>query len=818
MNNKMIRKIFHTFLISNIILINFFVYPNPAQAAVTNNGILFYGDTGFAGTLRVRTFTSPSTWGTAFSALSSSGSNILWVVAKTSPTRDEKIIGHLKVDGRLDVVTCTTGCNASGDFTERWNNPGTTATQDCDSAPTVDTCIRAFDIGYEALSGRAMVVYSDDTSDRVYYALWDGSSWSPNSTPGTPGVSNEIDLPNTAGTPQWIRVIPTGDNLADERSNRIMVLVSDTNDDLFSFYWDGNSFSSGDILETSLQNCSIAQCFDGNWQKNNTFILSYTDTSAMDIQYDRYVVGSGWDGPQQAYTMASNGQWIMSTADPTGTRILVTTSSQGNDTRSAVWRGDNETDGWTVCSSTDCPDTTTEVVSGMQASTAFERFNGEGLHVYNDAGTTLTNDYVTFTPSSTWSNTVSSGITMSDDALKTRVWGSTNSDDIMLIVEDVDCDLYARLWNGSSLETVATDIVANTSSYGVACPNLTQPGTDPGGAAFSYDFAWDIYSPWTRNWRFYDGSDTSATPTTALANENTTPTGFDGVNGKTRLRYSVIELTNNRPQTDARKKLQWTTGDPDSLTATWTDVDDVGGGGIWRYVDCNGSTGTCNDNTTLSGTVLSGSPTVGWWTQDKDVDNGGSGMDHSAGQLLELEYSIEANGASSNTTYYFRMFDLDQQTPVFREQDNDGSNDCASSTCTYPSLTTASVSSNPPTTNTNFAVPGATTATLHGTKTGGGDATQHGFAWGTNSGLSGGDTATTTLGSLNSNSAFISNLSGLSTGTTYYFRAYATNADGTGYGTIKSFVTGNTNVSRFFLLFEGSLFKLLEGRMIIHQR
>ena len=36
---------------------------------------------------------------------------------------------------------------------------------------------------------------------------------------------------------------------------------------------------------------------------------------------------------------------------------------------------------------------------------------------------------------------------------------------------------------------------------------------------------------------------------------------------------------------------------------------------------------------------------------------------------------------------------------------------------------------------------------------------------------------------------FISNLTGLSAGTTYYMRAYATNSEGTGYGTIVSFIT-----------------------------
>lgn len=124
----------------------------------------------------------------------------------------------------------------------------------------------------------------------------------------------------------------------------------------------------------------------------------------------------------------------------------------------------------------------------------------------------------------------------------------------------------------------------------------------------------------------------------------------------------------------------------------------------------------------------------------------------------------------------------------------------------------------PPTVTTSFANPGATTASLYGTKTGGEDATQHGFAWGTNANLSNGDTATTTLGALNSNSSFASGISGLSTGATYFFRAYATNDGGTGYGIIRSFVTGSANVTRNMRLFEGFTVKLFNGRVILYQQ
>jgi len=254
----------------------------------------------------------------------------------------------------------------------------------------------------------------------------------------------------------------------------------------------------------------------------------------------------------------------------------------------------------------------------------------------------------------------------------------------MLRAGDIDRNLHTNHWDGSAWEGTISAAIEAVVSPGTA--DGVWQGT-PGA------FAYIPYNPWSRNWRFYAGTDTTDTPTNALAAENTTPTGFDRQAGKFRLRFSVIELS-GMAQTDARKKLQYATGTnctPNTVEGdtdcSWTDVDDAGGSGIWRYVDCNNAPSTvCDDNTVLGGTVLSDASTAGWWTQQK---SGGTvtNMDHAALGWRELEYSVEANDAIGGT-YYFRMYDVDQGRPVLREQDNDGSNDCASAACTYPSITT----------------------------------------------------------------------------------------------------------------------------------
>jgi len=99
---------------------------------------------------------------------------------------------------------------------------------------------------------------------------------------------------------------------------------------------------------------------------------------------------------------------------------------------------------------------------------------------------------------------------------------------------------------------------------------------------------------------------------------------------------------------------------------------------------------------------------------------------------------------------------------------------------TVPTVTTESASS-----------PSQTGATLNGTitATGGANPTTRGFAWGTLSTLSGGDTATTTESGSFSTGAFTNSSLTLVCNTTYYARAYATNSAGTSLGSISASFT-----------------------------
>ncbi|MEO8637674.1 MAG: hypothetical protein ABI430_02105 [Candidatus Taylorbacteria bacterium] len=131
-------------------------------------------------------------------------------------------------------------------------------------------------------------------------------------------------------------------------------------------------------------------------------------------------------------------------------------------------------------------------------------------------------------------------------------------------------------------------------------------------------------------------------------------------------------------------------------------------------------------------------------------------------------------GLQQNTTYYFRAYAI---------------NPSGTSYGSILSTATLAPSGSFLTTQAASSVT-QTTATLNGviTDTGGEDATESGFAYGTSADLST-VIATSTLGAQIGTASFSENLTGLTPNTLYYFRAYAVNSTGTSTGAILSTTT-----------------------------
>jgi surface protein len=144
----------------------------------------------------------------------------------------------------------------------------------------------------------------------------------------------------------------------------------------------------------------------------------------------------------------------------------------------------------------------------------------------------------------------------------------------------------------------------------------------------------------------------------------------------------------------------------------------------------------------------------------------------SSGSFGAGTFTRNLSSLSCGTTYYFRAYSTNPAGTSYGDGDSFTTTVCPDAS----GVTTSSA--------TDIA---RTTATLNGeiTDTGGENATERGFNYGLNTNYG---TDVTESGDFGTG-VFDADLSSLSCGTSYHFRAYATNAAGTSYGNDKTFTT-----------------------------
>jgi phosphodiesterase/alkaline phosphatase D-like protein len=151
---------------------------------------------------------------------------------------------------------------------------------------------------------------------------------------------------------------------------------------------------------------------------------------------------------------------------------------------------------------------------------------------------------------------------------------------------------------------------------------------------------------------------------------------------------------------------------------------------------------------------------LGSTTGSQNVGSGDNPQNASAG----------LSGLAPNTTYYYRVVGTNSKGTAYGD---------------IKSFTTPA---DKPDAVTGGNTPAPTSATIKGTADPNGAATTAYFQWGKTSSL-GTNTGSQSVGSGNDPANVSAGLSGLTPGTTYYYRVVATNAKGTDYGDVLSFKT-----------------------------
>ena len=145
-----------------------------------------------------------------------------------------------------------------------------------------------------------------------------------------------------------------------------------------------------------------------------------------------------------------------------------------------------------------------------------------------------------------------------------------------------------------------------------------------------------------RDYRWYANVN-SATPTTPLTAENADHTG-DSPDVTYRLRMNLELGGQNLPSGAQAFKLQFST----TTGGGWTDVGGLGSTTIWRGAD----NGTPLDGTTITTLLTSSNVGASYEEANPSVENPNV---LNIGQRAEWDWVVQDNGATADTTYFFRM-------------------------------------------------------------------------------------------------------------------------------------------------------------------
>jgi murein DD-endopeptidase MepM/ murein hydrolase activator NlpD len=679
-----------------------------AADAVANNGLFTYADMADTDNTNAKTYTDPTTLGTEYTTVNPAGvTGIANVKVVRSPTREEAVMAQQLRNGILNIYSCTTGCDASGDWTH-------IATQSAVTTDAGSETFRPWDIAYEQISGLFTVVFyeSGDTGD-LHYCQWDGTDWTPATecdNGGTrpaafaPGAGNAISYAVTVGNTvaEWVRLVPKGERLTQYRSDEFLLGMADAGDDLLLAHWSGSAWE--DLANPSdAMSAQNAQKFDIAWEETTGEGLAVPTAAAVaNLQYVTYTNGA-WDAIQSSAEANNGGQafnsWVSMANDPITDDVAIIVADSGADIELFHW------DGTTLQDFDAIDDTAAEANTGDHAEVQWTRFTSEAVYMYTDANV-LTSDMQCWqTGGGNFTAAVlgdvgNPNISNGDDAEDANLVASPNNDRMLMSRRSVD----TAATTGDDIDVLTYDGAGCADADWATVGQLTGAGEGLNTANTImkvHSEAYTPYSPWSLNWRFFD-DETADNPATGLngAAENVAPTDIDQEEF-IRLRMNTAER-GGMGQSDTRKILQYTSGcDPNTSggesSCTWTDVGDTSEtSAVWRYATTGETCAACSDGGTSTTSRLTGtnqgSPSV-FYVADKNAA-ADTDFDHTALLVREIDFPLKAEDVTEGTTYYFRLYEPrissnGQDSPVWREQDDDGNNDCASTTCTYPSLTIA---------------------------------------------------------------------------------------------------------------------------------
>ncbi len=192
---------------------------------------------------------------------------------------------------------------------------------------------RGFDVAYEDLTGRALVVYSINGT-RPSYRLFQNGSWS---APGT--MTNALG--GVAGPIAWVRLVPR------PASSNILCLLrwSAAGSGPYSaaVIWNGSDWVRSQLLENNTGAPLAYETFDGAWSSNRALVVYINGSgTARRVPKHRWYNGASWGAEQATWpSVGALPRWIRMTFDSEGTQAFAAVANASGTLRGIPWDGTN---------------------------------------------------------------------------------------------------------------------------------------------------------------------------------------------------------------------------------------------------------------------------------------------------------------------------------------------------------------------------------------------------------------------------------------------------------------------------------------------
>ena len=416
-------------------------------------------------------------------------------------------------------------------------------------------------VAYESSGDQALVVVGNNTANSIAYTVWDGSSFSPNTTQA---IGNDFQF---------------GRLTTDPESDKISLCYIDASSDIGVLQWDGGAWNTFQEIELS-GNTNTARPVECAYEtavgRSDYLMATYSDTT--DSRY-QYATSTYWSTEATLSTI-SDSFWVQTERADDGTVVTVNLDDTSDILDSSYWNGTS----WSAKS-------TLETSPSSVIAAPYEMYDMTAKHFQYSQGVVTTPvidfDWVSNQP--TWGDISFSTTEPLGTNVKLKVkYSSTTA-----------CDTYVSnavlSGNSTGFDVDDTPIVLtglSTSTYNQICLEATV--TTLGSASASLD-DWSV--SWVRepkivqsNYRWYvNGS--FLTPTDPWPSgvsdlaENTALTSINAINSSAsiRLRMSLKGSNVTLPAFSEAFKLQYAEGYNCSPSLTWHDVGDPASTtALWR--------------------------------------------------------------------------------------------------------------------------------------------------------------------------------------------------------------------------------------------